>query len=247
MNDVSYEKRGTGDSKRITIVLVLVMVLMITTAGGTYAYLAISANAVNNVTGTVATAGLQFSVTPTQVSPTGTYASKPMVPQYAYNNSKNVLQLAITGADPVDTSGTAVFPCVDTNGNAICKVYTFTVKNNGSGVADISGTISFTSPTTNLKWAPMKSATTVADITSASDTDIHAATTSEVTLAGFDNATTPAPATTWRLAQNETKQFWIVFWINETGSSQNDSGTWYATIKFNSSNGTGVTSTITGA
>ncbi len=228
-----------NDSKKITFVVVAILVLMLTTTGGTYAFLALSATATNNVTGTVATAGLAFSVNPTLNSPSGSYANLPLVPQYAYNNSKNVLQLAVTGGKPAGSS--ANVPCVDGNGNAVCRVYTFTVKNNSTAAVSISGTISFTNPTTNLRWAPMSSATSVAAITAANDADIHAATTTAAAL------TDAAANTTWSLGANGTKQFWVVFWINETGSTQTDSGTWYATITFNSSNGTGVTSTITGA
>ena len=42
------------------------------------------------------------------------------------------------------------------------------------------------------------------------------------------------------------KQFWIVFWIQETGAVQSDTGTWYATIEFKDSAGKGITSTIAG-
>lgn len=232
------DKSNNNDSKKITFVVVAILVLMLTTTGGTYAFLALSATATNNITGTVASASLTFSAAPSPVAPTGTYANLPLVPQYAYNNSKNVLQLAVNGVTPA--GGSAVVPCVDANGNAVCRVYTFTIKNNSTAAVSVSGTISFTNPTTNLKWAPMSSANSVADITSATDTDIHTAST---TAATFTDA---AANTTWSIAANDTKQFWAVFWINETGSSQNDSGTWYATITFTDSNGKGVTSTITG-
>lgn len=231
-------KSNSNDSRKITFVVVAILVLMLTTTGGTYAFLALSATATNNITGTVASASLTFSAGPSPVAPTGTYANLPLVPQYAYNNSKNVLQLAITGVKPA--GGSAVVPCVDANGNAVCRVYSFTIKNNSTAAVIVKGTISFTNPSTNLRWAPMSSASSVADISSATDTDIHTASTTAVAF------TDAAANTTWSLAANATKQFWAVFWINETGSSQNDSGTWYATIAFNSSNGKGVTSTITG-
>ena len=59
--------------------------------------------------------------------------------------------------------------------------------------------------------------------------------------------TTPAPTTTTTSANPGScvARFFVVVWINETTEIQNDSGTWRATVSFNSSNGTGVTSTIT--
>ena len=231
---------NNNDTKKIITMIVMVFTLMVCTTGATYAYFAISATATNNITGVAASGNIEFSVTPTLVSPTSTYANLPMVPQYAYNNSKNVLQLAVTGGKP---SGSTAVPCVDDNGNVICKIYTFTIRNAATAVVDISGTIKFTSPTTNLKWSPMASATTTVGITSTSDTDIHAASTSEATFYGGTGTDT-----TWQLAANGgTKQFWVVFWINETGAAQTDSGTWYATLTFKETNGKGITSTITGA
>lgn len=228
------DKKSNGDSKKIYSLLVLIAIVMITTTGGTYAYLALSATATNKPTGTVASGNLTFSTEPSIVSPNTTYASKPMVPQYAYNNSKNVLQLAVTGGNPGGSSSPV--PCVDDNGNVICKVYTFTIKNSSTATVVIDGKIKFTSPSENLKWANMTSATAVT-ISSASDGNIHKATTSDVAFNSNLSLTAGA-----------TKQYWIVFWIQELGgtNAQTDSGTWNATISFTSSNGTGITSTITG-
>ncbi len=237
------------DYKKITTIFILIVTLIICETGATYAFFAITATSTGPITGTAASAELIFSVEPTLVSPASTYASKPMVPQYAYNNSKSTIQLAVTGGTPV---GTTKVPCVDDNGNVICKVYTFTIQNNSTAAVDVSGTINFawTSPSTftNLKWAPMSNATTVAAITSASDTDIHAAATTPATFT--DAAATPA--TSWNLEASGTsgysKQFWFVVWINETNNNQSsvDKGTWTATLTFTDSNGKGITSTIIG-
>ena len=85
----------------------------------------------------------------------------------------------------------------------------------------------------------MTNATTVAALTATNDSDIHTAVASAATL------TDGSANTQWTLAPNGTKQFWIVFWLNETGTVQNDSGSYNVTIKFLSSDGKGITSTIT--
>ena len=245
------EVRTENENKKITFLVVAILVLMITISGGTYAYLALSVVANNNITGSVASVGLQFSPAPNLVSPTGDYINTPLVPQYAYNNSKNVLQLAVSGVTPKGKS--SVFPCVDAEGNAVCRVYTFTIQNKSTAAVNVSGTIKFTNPSTNLKWAPMSNATTVAAISSSSDSDIHAATNGEVALTDAEST----PNSSWYLnagsatstctsAAGSCKQFWIVVWVNETGVVQSDTGTWYATISFKDSNGKGVTSSIKG-
>ena len=247
MNDINNNVKKNGDSKKIVTLIVLIATLMVGTTGATYAYFAVSAAANNNITGTVASGGLAFQLSnsatttsgvPSLTAPTNaSYTSKPMVPQYAYNNSKNVLALALTGSND---------KCVDANGNVVCRVYTFTIRNNSSAVAVVNGKISFTNPTTNLKWALMTSATAVPDITSTTDTDIKAASTSDTTFATNLSLNPSGGASSTSAASGSYKQYWIIFWINETGSSQTDSGTWTANITFTSSNGTGITSTITG-
>ena len=246
-NDKSNSnQKKDRDSKKILTLVILIATLMITTTGATYAYFAISATATNNITGTAATASLAFQLsnsatttsgTPSLTAPSSTYASKPMVPQYAYNNSTNVLAKAFTG--------TSSNKCVDGNGNVICRVYTFTIRNNSTAVAVVNGKIKFTNPTPNLKWALMTNATTVPTITSTTDSDIKSASTSEATFASSLSLNPSGGSSSTSAASGSYKQYWIIFWINETGSSHTDSGTWSATISFTSSNGSGITSTIT--
>ena len=131
-----------SDSKKILTLIVLIGVLMITTTSATYAYFAFSATATNNMTGTAATASLVFQLNnntnttsgiPSLTAPTNsTYTSKPMIPQYAYNNSSSVLSSALTGASGKDK-------CVDGNGNVICRVYTFTIRNNSTATVKVNG------------------------------------------------------------------------------------------------------------
>ena len=235
-----------NDRKKITFLVIAIMVIMITTTSSTYAFLALSANDTNNITGTVATTSLVFGTTcgsnsaPTLIAPaTSTYQNTPMVPQLAYNASasssnRNVLQLALNGARGKDK-------CVDSNNNAICRAYTITVKNCSTAGAHLTGTISFspsniTTTMPNLKWKVMTNATTVA-VTSATDTNIKSANTTEQVFVADSGLVAP----------NGTVSYSIIFWIQETGDAQTDTGTWYATVKFDSSAGGGITSTITGA
>lgn len=238
MNNNQVKK--DNDTRKIFTTLVLVLTLMIFTTGATYAYFALSAESVNSMTGTAATASLDFQLAgsnvpgsgvPSYIAPTVTAnQSKPMVPQKALVGTTNVLQKAFNGAGSDK--------CVDGNGNIICKAYTFTIKNTSSATAVIKGQIKFTygenSIFTNLKWKLMDSAT---NVTVASG---NTGTTATTSFANFE--------TNISLATNTTKTYHIIFWIEETDTNQNDTdkGTWYATVQFiNNIDGTGVTSTIT--
>lgn len=272
MNDNGIKK--DKDTKKITTLIILIVTLMVCETGATYAYFQINASSDNTLTGTAASGGIAFQTsvagnaqgadgTPVLLYPTGTYATKPLVPQYAYRGTTNVLQKAVTGVKP--TGASTVFPCVDANGNAICRVYTFWIRNNASSAVQVNGRIYFTSPTTNLKWALMTSGTAV----TVSGTTSTANLRSPLTAANCTASTATSNKDCWfevgdgesdgivgrylapsggvnvTGASGSYKQYWLVTWINETGAVQNDSGTWYATIEFSSSNGTGITSTIT--
>ena len=244
MNDKKIQNNNESNSKKILALAVLIVTLMITTTGATYAYFAFGATSENIATGTAASASLSFKgsgtscatntaedKTPAFIAPAvAANQTLKMVPQKALNGTTNVLQKAFTGASGKDK-------CVDGNGNVICKAYTFTIKNCSSATAVIKGQIKFTfassSGFTNLKWKLMDSATSV---TVASG---NAGATATTTYANFDTGLS--------LAINGIKQYWIIFWIEETGGTQNstDYGTWYATINFvNNTDGTGITSTI---
>ena len=263
------ETSKNRDLKKITTIFILIVTLMVCETGATYAYFAISASSANTITGTAAAGGLALQLgnsanttsgTPSLVSPTGTYASKPLVPQYAYKSNTNVLQKAVTGVHPASESGTTVFPCVDANGNAICRIYTFTVRNNATATAVVNGRIYFAGAPTNLRWALMTSATAVTvsgttaatnfrtPQTSANCTASTATTGTNANNCWFavDKSLNPSGgASSTSAASGSYQQYWVVMWINETGAVQTDSGSWTASIEFTSSNGTGITSTIT--
>lgn len=230
MNNKSEQKNN--DSKKIFTLIVLIATIMVSTTSATYAYFAFSASSNNSLNGTAATASLEFSATPELIAPaTATYNTKPMVPQHALSGTTNLLQKALTGVSGKDK-------CVDANNNAVCRAYSFTIKNSSSATAVLRGRIKFTwaasSSFANLKWKLMTSATSVSASSGNSGT---AATTS------FQNFETNIS-----LAPNATKQYWILVWIEETGTTQNstDYGTWFGTIEFiNNTDGSGITSTIT--
>lgn len=121
--------------------------------------------------------------------------------------------------------------CVDGSSNAICQVYSITVNNTGSSAVKVNGTITFDgiSSMGNLKWATSASKTSGYSTTGTTASTSSAVLESNISIA----------------ASSSSSKLYLIVWINETGSAQSDSGTFTATVTYNSSNGTGVTSTIT--
>ena len=256
---MNNQVKNDNDSKKIFTTLILVLTLMICTTSATYAYYAISATATNNITGTAGTGSIIIantstatsSTAPSLIAPaTSTYNTKPMVPQISYTGTTNVLQKALTGASGKDK-------CVDGNGNVICRAYSFFIINKGTSAVDVRGSIKFTwgsnSIFNNLRWKLMDSATAVTVSTATAETTVSttAPTKASTSTVAFDTANVA-------LAPEASKQYWLIVWIEETGSDQGaaattasrDVGTWYATLSFNAYNESGasiggVTSTIT--
>ena len=128
--------------------------------------------------------------------------------------------------------GTAIstqYSCIDGNGNTVCQVYKATVTNRSTATVKLNGTIKFSGINNmpNLKWKLITDERTIGQY------NAKTATTSSVSFES-DRAFT----------KDESEVYYFVIWIDETGSSQTDSGTFRVTIEFNPSNGSGLTSTI---
>ena len=123
----------------------------------------------------------------------------------------------------------STYKCVDGNSNNVCQVYKITIKNTSTASVDISGYIHFSGVTNlpNLKWRLL-------------DSESALGTHNSYSATGADNLFVDRV----KISANQTNNYYMVIWINETNSAQSDTGTFGATISFKSSNGTGVTSTI---
>ena len=158
--------------------------------------------------------GASLNLTVSKVYPTSEHNNKNMIPQ-----------LESTLGDAISDE----YNCVDGNGNVVCQVYSATVTNVGSISSELNGTIKFEgiSNMPNLKWKRITDSRTIGEYSS------NTATTSE---ALFEEGKV--------FNANESATYYFVFWIDETGEVQSDSGTFRAIINFNSATG-GLTSTIT--
>lgn len=211
--------REENDSKKILAMIVMIATLMVCTTSATYAYFALSPVTNNTITGTAATASLTLTVTKNAPTKTNTGV---MVPQ-----KEAALATAMNSTNA----------CVDGNTNVVCQVYTIVVTNTSSATVKVNGTITFSGSTNmpNLKWRKTTNATTLG--------------TGTTTAANVTTAQTLD--TNKSLAKNAQATYYVVVWINaqlDAGGNevaQTDTGTYRATIEFTSSNGTGVTSTIT--
>ena len=240
MNNDLNEKKGNRNSKRIFITVTLILLLIISTTGATYAYFAISASNSTVVTGTTAEVGLTLDVREETLKTPNTGV---MVPQ-----------LATAIGSAINTTN----KCVDGNGNIVCKVYEITITNNSTAAIEVNGTISFASGTngvalaSNLKWRRTESTTALASATTGSYAAAGvtaAAATTDLIAGTACTVGSGTDCTSVSLGANGSQKYYIVVWINEisTGDQYGVDGnrTFVGTIAFTASNGKGVTSTIT--
>ncbi len=218
---------------QLTITIVLILFFSIT--GATYAYFAISATNNNTITGTAATVNLTLNVT--KIFPTSSSS----------NTGAIVPQLSVSESTNSPLSNALKNGCVDANSNVVCQVYHISIENQGGTATQVvDGKVSFygnSAMTTdvkttmpNLKWKLIDSvdATTPANSVLGTNED-NAATSTAVKF--VSNLT---------LATADKYEYDMIVWINETNVNQpTDVGkTFYGKIQFDSSNGTGVTSTF---
>ena len=96
--------------------------------------------------------------------------------------------------------------CIDDNNNNVCQVYKITVKNNGASLY-VNGKIEIDAKNNpNLKWAQI-SGTTSPTLSS----DVHAYSYTKLIQNEYYNS-------------SQSKDYYIVLWISETGAIQTDQG-----------------------
>lgn len=222
---------------QLTITLIFVMFFTIT--GATYAYFAISATN-NTIIGEAATVNLTLDVE--KIFPVAdSEDTGVMVPQLSVSQSNN---------SPLSTALKA--GCVDDNQNVVCQVYKINIQNiGGTATQVVDGYVSFYSDAAmttdvnssmpNLSWKliSLADAVTPSNSVLGANKDNPANDDDNVFA---DNVTMPT---------GESIDYYMIIWINETNENQVDQSLtadnpkrFYGIVEFNSSNGTGVTSTF---
>lgn len=217
------------------------MVLFFCITGATYAYFAISAVDNTTITGAAATVNLTLDV-------------KKIFPATDDNTGVLVPQLSTSASASSPLSTALKNGCVDANKNVVCQVYRISIQNKGGSATQVvDGKILFYSDATlktnvhtampNLKWKLIDSADAV--------TPANSVLGSRSDLEANDNSSNGKFVSSLSLATNVIRNYYVIIWINETGTDQTDKSTsidnpkiFYGKVQFDSSNGTGVTSTF---
>lgn len=196
--------------------IIAMLTLIVAIVGATFAYFSLQASDENTVKGNAAKVGLSLEVRKVSVD-----ASGDLVPL-----DELLLDKAIAGDTATENQ-----MCVDKNGNTVCQVYEVKVTNEGSAATAVNGSLTLSAETiTNLKWQIMTDQSTPVTDTG------QFKTTDDTELAKNDTVE----------ANPGTKTYYIMIWIDEIESPQNDSdtGAFTGVVSFTSADGSGVTGTF---
>ncbi len=225
----------TQNKKRVQILITLIIILSFCITGATYAYFAVSASNTTTITGNAATVNLTLNVQ--KIFPTSS----------SINTGAIVPQLSVSedGDSPLATA--LENGCVDGNSNVVCQVYKITIENKGGtatqvvdgkalfyGDAALTTDVHTTMP--NLKWKLITSV----DIATPANSVLGTNADNEA------NSTGTKFVSDLTMVTNSKFDYYMIVWINETNVAQDSEKgkRFYGKIQFDSSNGTGVTSTF---
>ena len=125
-------KNSKTNATKLQLTISLILVLLMSITGATYAYFAISATTNNTITGDAATVDLTLNVS--RIYPT----------ESSDNTGVLVPQLSTSGSASSPLGNALKNGCVDGNKNVICHVYKIVINNTGATATQVvDGAISF--------------------------------------------------------------------------------------------------------
>ena len=229
MMEISTTKSVT----KIQFFSTLVLVLFLSVTGTTYAYFVFSESN-NTINGEAAVVDLNLDVN--RIFPALS----------SENTGVMVPQLSTSGSDNSALSSALKNGCVDGNKNIICQVYKVNIQNSsGTAAQVVDGKITFygnsamtkdvSTTMPNLRWKLITSVDAAMPSNSVLGSNVDL-----IANANDDNVF----ANDVLMTIGSVKNYYIIIWINETQEEQliDEGNSFYAKIKFDSSNGTGVTS-----
>ena len=208
------KKENNSDVKKIMYLVIGILVFFVVVIGATFAYYAFSATNNTTVKGEVGKVNLSLTVTK------------------ALPNKSGTDDILITPFNELASNLNA--KCASDE-YATCQLYKITLQNNSTGVnTKVKGSVSFNNTTApNLSWVYLDTYDSSKTYTSS---DLGTMNTASSEFATFK--------TDVLINSGNSRDFYLLVWVNESEEEQTDEGSYSGTIKFEDSNGNGVTSTF---
>lgn len=212
---MNNEIKTNESVKNINLFLVIIILILVI-SGSTFAYFAFSAS--NNIIGGNA-GNVDLTLNVTKVLPTTDTTDDILIANYG------------------EIPGNLNAMCTDGE-YALCQVYRINLANSSTGVnTNVKGSLSFNNATVpNLSWIYLGDSYS-SDTTYTSAMLPNTFHTASSTFTNFVDS--------YLLTSGSNKDFYVLVWVNESETEQTDNGTYSGTVRFEDSNGKGVTSTFT--
>ena len=217
MNDIDKQVQQDKNKRNIKWVLVIIIILLLTLIGGTYAFMG---DAISNIGLAGKMGKVNLSLDVTKVLP-----STEKVDDVFVVNFSNL-------ADSLNNG------CMDEDGQfALCQVYKINLANNsGSLNTNVKGSLSFNNATTpNLSWIYLGNSYNSSNIYTSAMLG-NSFNSSSSTFTSFVDE--------YLLTAGTSVDFYVVVWINELDEYQTDEGSYSGKVRFEDANGNGVTATF---
>lgn len=216
MKEVNNQNQLKETRKSLNLFLMIIVLLLIL-AGSTFAYFAFyTSNTI--ISGNAGSVNLTLTVT--KVLPTTTGTDDILI----INHSELASSLNSN--------------CIDSDGEfALCQLYRVNLANSAGSVnANVKGSVSFNNATTpNLSWILL--GTSYSSSTNYTSTMLgDTFNTASSTFTNFVDS--------YLLMAGSNIDYYILVWVNETESEQTDEGSYSGIVRFEDTNGKGVTSTF---
>lgn len=211
---MNNKKENNSDLKKIMYIVVGILVFFVVVIGATFAYYAFSATNNTTVKGEVGKVNLSLTVTK------------------ALPNKSGTDDILVTPFSELASNLNA--KCASDE-YATCQLYKITLQNNSTGVnTKVKGSVSFNNTTApNLSWVYLD---TYDSSKTYAASDLGTMNTASSEFATFK--------TEELINSGNSRDFYLLVWVNESEEEQTDEGSYSGTIKFEDSNGNGVTSTF---
>lgn len=214
MNEIDFRKKN----KIMFFSILVVLTLIFSVAGVTYAFFSAVATSNEYIKGSSAYTSEAFGLEIAQVSD-GTGSMVPL----------------LDSSIPTAVAGNGTQTCIDAQGNTICKVYSIKITNKMNAKLNVTGDIVLEAvDMPNLKWASGTSATTGFPTGPAGQ---GTGTYNPKSVTRFADVALDSSVTLLDLDEDglldKTKMYYIVIWISEINTSQTDCNDFTGTVTFN--------------
>lgn len=196
-------------NKKLLFSIISVLLLIIVAVGVTYAYYVATATS-DSISDKTAKVSLDIAVNSISTSATGS-----LIP---LNSSISTLTQAAKGYGNTGSTFDATKSCKDKNGYTVCKIYEIVISNSGTEAVSVTGNVSSLSgvDTPNISCNVMSNNVNVTSLSCLVDN-------------AFNSGT--------NISAGGSESYYMIVYVNDTGNSQNDSGSFSGVVTFNTANG----------